>query len=221
VTQRVDEIVRDTPGVQHTIAVPGYSVLTATNVSNVGDVRHSHRSRNASCPAPADVVIADLRQKFQKVQDAIVVAVRAPPVMGLRSTGGLAAGAGPCRRRLRGAPGAVENVIWGGEAQQGLVGLFSSFRASQPQLYVDIDRTKAKALGVALDDVFATLQVLLGSAYVNDFTPLRSQLAGERRRTRRSAYDRRTSGLKVRSWTARWSRWRRCSPCTTSRVPPS
>ena len=173
VTQRVDAIVRDTPGVQHTIAVPGYSVLTATNVSNVGGmfvILAPFEERIASGRS-ADVVIADLRQKFQKVQDAIVVAFGAPPVDGLGSTGGFKlqvqdrADAG-----FEALQGAVENVIRGGEAQQGLVGLFSSFRASQPQLYVDIDRTKAKALGVALDDVFATLQVYLGSAYVNDFT---------------------------------------------------
>ena len=173
VTQRVDEIVRDTPGVQHTIAVPGYSVLTATNVSNVGGmfvILAPFEERIASGRS-ADVVIADLRQKFRKVQDAIVVAFGAPPVDGLGSTGGFKlqvqdrADAG-----FEALQGAVENVIRGGEAQPGLVGLFSSFRASQPQLYVDIDRTKAKALGVALDDVFATLQVYLGSAYVNDFT---------------------------------------------------
>jgi len=173
VTQRVDAIVRDTPGVQHTIAVPGYSVLTATNVSNVGGmfvILAPFEERIASGRS-ADVVIADLRQKFEKVQDAIVVAFGAPPVDGLGSTGGFKlhvqdrADAG-----FEALQGAVENVIRGGEAQPGLVGLFSSFRASQPQLYVDIDRTKAKALGVALDDVFATLQVYLGSAYVNDFT---------------------------------------------------
>jgi multidrug efflux pump len=57
-----------------------------------------------------------------------------------------------------------------GNAQPGLVGLFSSFRAKQPQLYLDVDRTKAKSLGVPLSDVFDTLQVYLGSSYANDFT---------------------------------------------------
>ena len=173
VTQRVDAIVRDTPGVQHTIAVPGYSVLTATNVSNVGGmfvILDPFEERVASGRS-ADVVLGDLRQQFRKVQEAIVVAFGAPPVDGLGSTGGFKlqvqdrADAG-----FEALQGAVENVIRAGEAQPGLVGLFSSFRATQPQLYVDVDRTKAKALGVALDDVFATLQVYLGSAYVNDFT---------------------------------------------------
>jgi multidrug efflux pump len=61
-------------------------------------------------------------------------------------------------------------MIRAGSAQPELVGLFSSFRAAQPQLYLDVDRAKAKALGVSLDDVFSTLQIYLGSAYVNDFT---------------------------------------------------
>jgi multidrug efflux pump len=173
VTKRVDAIVRDTPGVQHTIAVPGYSVLSATNVSNVGGMFVILDPFEERVPAglSADMVLSDLRRKFQKVQDAFVVAFGAPPVDGLGSTGGFKlqvqdrADAG-----FEALQGAVENVIRAGEAQPGLVGLFSSFRASQPQLYVDIDRTKAKALGVALDDVFATLQVYLGSAYVNDFT---------------------------------------------------
>ena len=90
VTQRVNTMVRDTPGVLHTIAVPGYSVLSGTNVSNVGGMYivldpfeeriHSGRS--------ADVVMADLRRQFGKVQDAIVVVFGAPPVDGLGSTGG-------------------------------------------------------------------------------------------------------------------------------------
>jgi multidrug efflux pump len=173
VTRRVDAMIRDTPGIQHTIAVPGYSVLSATNISNVGGmfvILDPFEERIVSGRS-ADVVLGDLRRQFQKVQDAIVVAFGAPPVDGLGSTGGFKlqvqdrADAG-----FEALQGAVENVIRAGGAQPGLVGLFSSFRASQPQLYVDIDRTKAKALGVALDDVFATLQVYLGSAYVNDFT---------------------------------------------------
>src|SRR5205823_12636418 len=62
------------------------------------------------------------------------------------------------------------NITTKGNSQPGLVGLFSSFSADQPQLYVDVDRVKAKKQGVALDDVFETLQVYLGSAYVNDIT---------------------------------------------------
>jgi multidrug efflux pump len=171
--RRVDEVVRATPGVRHTISVPGYSVVTATNVSNVGGmfvILEPFEERIASGRS-ANVVLADLRARFRQVQDAVVVAFGAPPVDGLGTTGGFKmqvqdrSDAG-----FEALQGAVENVIRTGAAQPGLVGLFSSFRATQPQLFVDVDRAKAKSLGVNLDDVFSTLQVYLGSAYVNDFT---------------------------------------------------
>ena len=116
-------------------------------------------------------VLANLRSEFTKIQEAQVVAFGAPPVDGLGNTGGF-----KLYVQDRGDLGyhnlqeSVANVIQAANAQPGLVGLFSSFRAVQPQLYVDVDRTKAKALGVELSDVFETLQVYLGSAYVNDFT---------------------------------------------------
>jgi multidrug efflux pump len=63
----------------------------------------------------------------------------------------------------------ADNLVAQGNQQPGLVGLFNGFRARTPQLYVDIDRTKAKTMGVALTDVFDALQAYLGSYYVNDF----------------------------------------------------
>src|SRR5262249_49204053 len=170
---RVDEMVRKTPGVQHTIRLPGYSILTSNNISNVGgmfvilqpfeDRVHAH--------LPSSAVAASLREQFRHVQDAIVVTFGAPPVDGLGNTGGF-----KLQVQDRGDAGSealqggVETLIRAGSAQPGLVGLFSSFRATQPQLYLDVDRAKAKALGVSLDDVFQTLQIYLGSAYANDFT---------------------------------------------------
>src|SRR5207253_146486 len=64
---------------------------------------------------------------------------------------------------------AADNLAARGNKQPGLVGLFDGFRARTPQLYVDIDRAKAKAMGVALSDIFDALQGYLGSYYVNDF----------------------------------------------------
>jgi multidrug efflux pump len=115
--------------------------------------------------------MADLRAKFRGIQEAVVIAFGAPPVDGLGNTGGFKlqvqdrADSGP-----EALQGATEAVIRAAGAQPGLVGLFSTFRAAQPQLYLDVDRAKAKALGVSLDDVFSTLQIYLGSSYANDFT---------------------------------------------------
>ena len=173
VMKQVDDIAHSTPGVRHTISLPGYSILTANNISNVGGMyvildpfeeRIAHHQTAAT-------VLAELRQRFRSILEAQVVAFGAPPVEGLGSTGGFKmqiqdrTDAG-----LVALQGAIANVVEKGNAQPGLVGLFSSFRAKQPQLYVDVDRVKAKSLGVSLDDVFNTMQVYLGSAYVNDFT---------------------------------------------------
>src|SRR5256886_16355577 len=170
---RLDEMVRATPGVAHTIRLPGYSILTSNNISNVGGMFVILDDFEERVPKklPATTVAANLRAPVPPGQDAIVVTFGAPPVDGLGNTGGFKlqvqdrADAGP-----EALQGAVETMIRAGSAQPGLVGLFSSFRAAQPQLYLDVDRAKAKALGVSLDDVFATLQIYLGSAYANDFT---------------------------------------------------
>jgi multidrug efflux pump subunit AcrB len=171
--RQVGDICRETPGVGHTVNIPGYSILTSSNISNTGGMyvvlkpfedRHDpalHASR----------VAADLRQRFAALQAAQVVAFGAPPVDGLGSTGGF-----KLQIQDRGnlgldaLQGATDNVIAAGNRQPGLVGLFTSFRSSQPQLFLDIDRVKAMSRGVGLTDVFQTLQANLGSAYVNDFT---------------------------------------------------
>ncbi len=63
----------------------------------------------------------------------------------------------------------LEEILQDGKAQSGMTGLNSTFRIDVPQLFAEVDRTKAKTLGIPLDEVFGTLQAYLGSAYVNDF----------------------------------------------------
>jgi multidrug efflux pump len=173
VMARIDEIVGSTAGVQHTIRLPGYSILTSNNISNVGGmfVILSPFEERVGEGRGAPTVLAELRSKFRAIQEAQVVAFGAPPVDGLGNTGGFKLYVQD--RGDLGYESLQENVatlVQAGNAQPGLVGLFSSFRATQPQLYVDIDRSKAKALRVPLNDVFETLQVYLGSVYANDFT---------------------------------------------------
>jgi multidrug efflux pump len=174
VVARMTKIALDTPGVAHAIGIPGYSVLTSVNVANTGGmfvILSPFEERKEDPELSAARVATALRQKFAEIQDAVIVAFGAPPIDGLGSTGGFKlqiqdrGDAG-----LDSLQGMVENVARSGNSQPGLVGLFSSFRANQPQLFVEVDRTKAKALGVPLNDVFETLQIYLGSAYANDFT---------------------------------------------------
>jgi multidrug efflux pump len=175
VVAKMTEIARNDPGVAHTIGLPGYSVLTSTNISNAGGmfiILKPFEERAGHADVGANAVIARLRKAcYQEIQEAQVGVFGAPPVDGLGSTGGFKmqiqdmSGVG-----LPALQGAVANVAEKGNAQPGLVGLFSTFTANQPQLYVDVDRVKAQKQGVDLNVVFDTLQAYLGSAYVNDIT---------------------------------------------------
>jgi multidrug efflux pump len=173
VMEHVDEITRATPGVLHTLRVPGYSILTGNNISNVGGmfVILSPFEERVGEGLGAPVVLDKLREQFRHLQEAQVVIFGAPPVDGLGNTGGF-----KLYVQDRGDLGyetlqeVTSGLIGAAASQPTLAGAFSSFRATQPQLYVDVDRTKAKSIGVPLSDVFETLQVYLGSAYANDFT---------------------------------------------------
>jgi multidrug efflux pump len=175
VIKRMREIALETPGVGHTISVPGYSIVLGTNLTNVGGMfvilkPFEERKGDKSQSAPA--VTAELRKRFKEIQGARVAVFGAPPVDGLGSTGGFKlqvqdrGGSGP-----QALEGAVQSLAGKGNDQKGrLTGLFTSFTANQPQVYLEIDRVKVKSMHVDLQDVFNTLQAYLGSSYVNDFT---------------------------------------------------
>ena len=176
VVARMTRIAFDDPGVAHTIGLPGYSVLTSNNISNTGGmfiVLKPFEERAGNSHLSADAVLARLRQAYyNEILEARVGLFGAPPVDGLGSTGGFKmqvqdrTGLG-----LETLQASVENIIeQGNDPRNKLVGLFSTFSADQPQLFVDVDRAKAQAQGVDLDMVFDTLQAYLGSAYVNDIT---------------------------------------------------
>ena len=160
----------------HTISVPGYSILLSTNLSNVGGlfvILKPFEERKGDAAVGARKITEQLRKRFRdEVREARVGVFGAPPVDGLGSTGGFKlqvqdrGGSGPAALE-----GAVQVLAEKGNAQRDrLTGLFSSFTANQPQIYLEVDRIKAKALQVDLGQVFSTLQAYLGSAYVNDFT---------------------------------------------------
>jgi len=174
VVARLTETALDTPGVAHVISVSGYSLLTSTNLPNSGGMfvllePFARRTIDRSLGATA--IAATLRKKFAGIEEAQVVTFSAPPVEGMGNTGGFKL---QVRDRMGKGPAALEESVAAlaeaAAAQPGLVGLFSGFRSKQPQLFVEIDRTKVKAQGIDLADVNQTLQVYLGGAYVNDFT---------------------------------------------------
>jgi multidrug efflux pump len=187
--ERTDEIVRQMTeiamhdeefkdAVGHAISVPGYSILTGTNISNVGGmfvILKPFDERKGKPGATAPAVAKKLRAVYQKrIQDARVAVFGAPPIDGLGSTGGFKlqvqdkAATGPAPLE-----GAVANLADAGNSQSGrLVGLFSSFSANQPQFRLPVDREMATARDVSLTELYDTLGIYFGSAYVNDFTYL-------------------------------------------------
>jgi multidrug efflux pump len=174
VVGRLSEIARKTPGVAYTIDVPGYSTLLSTNISSVGGMfiilePFADRAGKEELSGPA--VAARLREQFRQELGARIGVFGAPPVDGLGSTGGFKLQVQDRRSAgLNALAGAVQNLSFQGMQDPRMTTLFSSFSVNQPQLYVEIDREKAKAQNIALADIHRTLQSNLGSFYVNDFT---------------------------------------------------
>jgi multidrug efflux pump len=172
VVLQASEIIQAVPGVAHAVGIAGFSGATRANSSNAGAIfatLQPFEERAAHGPS-APEIIQHLRQRLADIQEARLSVFPPPPVRGLGTAGGFKldvqdrSGAG-----LGALQSATEALVAAGNQQPGLVGLFTPFSANTPQLYVDVDRTKAKKLNVPLSNLFDTLQVYLGSAYVNDF----------------------------------------------------
>jgi hydrophobe/amphiphile efflux-1 (HAE1) family protein len=176
-TQRVmahiERIARETPGVEHTVGVSGQSLLLNANAPNLGSmyVMLKPFAERTGPGLTADAIAAELQNRCgREVPGAAVAAFGAPPIEGLGTTGGFKL---IVEDRGNLGPGELQRVsdqvVARGNRTPGLQGLFNSSRANTPWLYLDIDRTKCLALGVAVSDVFNALQVYLGSFYVNNF----------------------------------------------------
>ncbi|MDK1377014.1 MULTISPECIES: multidrug efflux RND transporter permease subunit [unclassified Sinorhizobium] len=172
VIRRMSEIALKHPGVEHAIAFPGLSINGFTNSSNSGIVFVSLKPfEERTTPELSGGAIAmQLNQEFGAIQDAFIAMFPPPPVQGLGTTGGFKLqiedknGLG-----YRVLDDAAKAFLAKAMATPELAGLYSSYQINVPQLYADLDRVKARQLGVAVTDVFETLQIYLGSLYVNDF----------------------------------------------------
>jgi multidrug efflux pump len=172
--EKVSTIARNTPGVAYTIDVPGYSTLLSTNLTNVGGmfvILEPFEKRAGKPELGAPAIIKKLRAQFAEVLEARVAVFGAPPVDGIGSTGGFKLQVKDMRNAgLRSLEGAVKNVSRVGAEEPELASIFSSFSVTQPQLFIEIDREKAKSQDIKLADLNRTLQASLGSFYVNDFS---------------------------------------------------
>jgi HAE1 family hydrophobic/amphiphilic exporter-1 len=172
VVEKIDGILKQTPGVWEWLSLAGFSVLDGTNASNAATlwiIMDSWDERTDSSLSQ-EAILANLQGQFSRIQEAIVFAFPPPAISGLGVSGGF-----QMQLQDRGDVGLQElqqmviEIIQAGNGQAGLATLNSTFRVNVPQLFAEVDRTKAKMLDIPLDVVFGTLQAYLGSAYVNDF----------------------------------------------------
>jgi multidrug efflux pump len=172
VIQQMSEIALKQPGVAHSVAFPGLSINGFTNSPNSGIVFTPLQdfSKRQSPELSAGAIAASLNQQFAAIPEAFIAIFPPPPVQGLGTIGGfrlqLQDKANVGYEALFQATMAVQMKAWQHPA---LTGVFSSYQVNVPQLELEVDRAKAKAQGVSIDAVFATLQGYLGGIYVNDF----------------------------------------------------
>ncbi|TKC92408.1 efflux RND transporter permease subunit [Trinickia terrae] len=176
---RTEKVIRDMgdvalkqPGVESAVAFPGLSVNGFTNSSSAGIVFVTLKpfDERKSKALSAGAIAGALNQQYAGMKDAFIAVFPPPPVLGLGTLGGF-----KLQIEDRGALGyaqlddATQAFIKRAQSAPELGPLFTSYQINVPQLNVDLDRVKAKQLGVSVTDVFDTMQIYLGSLYVNDF----------------------------------------------------
>jgi multidrug efflux pump len=172
VIRRMSEIALKQPGVESAVAFPGLSIAGFTNSSNAGIVFATLKpfAERKTPNLSGGAIAMALNQQYRQIEDAFIAMFPPPPVQGLGTIGGF-------KFQIEDRTGQGYQALdqatkaFLGKAYQTpeLAGLFSSYQVNVPQLYADIDRVKARQLGVAVTDVFETMQIYLGSLYVNDF----------------------------------------------------
>src|SRR5882757_9611537 len=172
VIHRMDEIALKQPGVDHAVSFPGLSINGFTNSPNSGIVFVTLKpfDERKSKDQSAGAIAAALNQKYGAIQEAFIAVFPPPPVNGLGTIGGF-------RMQIEDRAGLgfeelyrqTQNLMAKGNESPELHGLFSSYQVNVPQVDADVDREKAKSQGVSVQELFDTMQVYLGSLYVNDF----------------------------------------------------
>lgn len=173
VMKTIEREISSVPGVQNTLAVNGYSIVDGAVASNTGFCLitfHPWEDRNEP-GLSQEAIIRNINMKLMQLRDAQAFAFPMPSLPGVGVSGGLTymlqdkGGAG--LGQLQSMAGLLSEH---GNSQAGISQMRSTFRASVPQLFIDIDREAIKRTGTSLSAVFDTLQIYLGSAYINDFT---------------------------------------------------
>ncbi len=172
VIRRMGDIALEHPGVESAVAFPGLSINGFTNSSSAGIVFATLKpfSERRSAELKAGAIAADLNGKYAAIQEAFIAVFPPPPVMGLGTMGGF-----KLQIQDRAALGyaeleeATQTFLQAAAQAPELGPTFTNYQVDVPQLDVELDRVKARQLGVPVTEVFDTMQIYLGSLYVNDF----------------------------------------------------
>jgi multidrug efflux pump len=175
VVKKAIDIIMSTPGVEHVAPFAGLDATTFTIASNAGTIfsglpsLYNHEVKGLTAAS----VLADLRKRLSVIQEAYVLTIPPPPVQGIGNAGGF-------KMMLQDRAGlgsealskAAQALVAAANKDPSFAGVFTLFGTRSPSVYADIDREKAEKVGLTPTDVFNTLQVYLGSQYVNDFNYL-------------------------------------------------
>jgi hydrophobic/amphiphilic exporter-1 (mainly G- bacteria), HAE1 family len=175
VTDKMNTILRDTPGVENWFVLGGFSLLDGTAAPNSATAFAAWKDwkvREGDPNLTQAALVARLQKEFGSIREAVILVFVPPAIQGLGFVGGFqlqvqdreGAGLEVLQERAQAIA-----MIGGKEPEVDPLGTRSTFRGGVPQVYLDIDRRKAEQMGVKVDDVFSTLQANLGSVYVNDF----------------------------------------------------
>ena len=172
VAAQVDEIIRRDAAVESVTSVIGFDFINSIASSNKGFfiVRLKPYEERTDPSLSSAALVSRLRGQFGAIGAGLAVPLDLPPIIGLGNSGGFQY----VLQALQGQPftdiaGVMRNLVVQANGQPDLTGVFSTFAANTPQLFLDIDRQKAQALGVSISDIFTALQATLGGYYINDF----------------------------------------------------
>lgn len=170
---KVLDVLDKTEGVANTISINGYNIIDAINQPDTGVVFVILKPWSERNTPKLNVkgIMAKVQGEFAKINEAIIVPVNAPSIPGLGSVGGFQLEVEDRNNiGVEELTKVVNQFVEEGNKRPELKGLFSNLSTNVPQLYLDIDRTKAKALNVSISNLLMTLQTYLGSYYINNFT---------------------------------------------------
>ena len=172
VVRQVEDIVRPIPGVQGILSVVGLNFIDYVASSNQAFfvIRLKPYEERTGTAESAGAIIARLRPQMAAIQGAVAFPFNLPPILGLGNTGGFQY----ALEALQGqspfdVAAALRGLVVAANGEPELAGVYSTYAADTPQVYLDIDRDKAQVLGVKISDIFNALQSTLGSFYINDF----------------------------------------------------